>query len=110
MGRPKKCQKCSRFSNCNNNDLYCLSVASDILNKKQEENEYEWHIMEANSGCVYECMSCHRTVTKGIGRKINQNELVTGIDNIRLYRYNQPTVQFLCEACAFNYHIRVEVD
>lgn len=108
MGRPKRCQKCNRFSHCNNNDLYCLSVARDILYKQQEENEYEWHIIEADENCVYECMACHRTVNKGICRKIPQHELVNSINDIHLYSYNQPQFEFLCEACALNYHIQVE--
>jgi hypothetical protein len=108
MNRPKSCENCCRFSHCNNNDLYCLSVAKDILDKKNKEDDCNWHRIKADDGYVYKCMSCDRKVTEGIYKNVPRGEEIKGIDSIHLYGYNQTQFQFLCRACAYNYHIEVE--
>lgn len=107
MNRPKSCEDCCRFSHCNNNDLYCLSVARYLINSQKEQTDYYWHKMKAPEGCVYECMCCKRKVTEGIGRKKPIMEEIRG-DNTFTGRYISSIPDFFCRACAYNYRIEVE--
>lgn len=40
MGRPKRCQKCNRFSHCNNNELVCLEKFREVK-QLLEDSEYD---------------------------------------------------------------------
>jgi hypothetical protein len=39
MRLAKECQKCNKFSHCNNNDLFCQKFITQELQTAKEENE-----------------------------------------------------------------------